>query len=166
VVDKESKDRYDITDYRSNIGGGGTMELTRKAEYAIAALVDLASQEKGAFTLSREIAKRQRIPSNFIPQIMATLSRKGWVEGVRGSGGGVRLRVPPEEISVIQVIELMEGPIALTKCLVSEGTCSNEKNCVLRGLWAKAQARMLEVLDGTTIADLVEAKRHLERQKD
>ena len=51
------------------------MELTRKAEYAIAALVDLASQEKGAFTLSREIAKRQRIPSNFIPQIMATLSR-------------------------------------------------------------------------------------------
>ena len=97
MVDKESKDRYDITDYRSNIGGGGTMELTRKAEYAIAALVDLASQEKGAFTLSREIAKRQRIPSNFIPQIMATLSRKGWVEGVRGSGGGVRLRVPPRK---------------------------------------------------------------------
>ncbi|MGI6036413.1 MAG: RrF2 family transcriptional regulator [Limnochordia bacterium] len=142
------------------------MELTRKAEYAIAALADLASQEKGAFILSRDIAKRQRIPPNFIPQIIATLSRKGWVEGVRGSRGGVRLRVPPEEINITQVIELMEGPIALNKCLVSEGICSNESNCVLRGLWAKAQARMLEVLDGTTIADLVEAKRSLEQQED
>lgn len=137
------------------------MSITRKAEYAIAVLVDLASRPDSEYVLSRDIARRERIPLNYIPQIVAQLTRKGWVEGMRGSGGGVRLAVNPEEISVAQVVEEVEGPIALSKCLVSDGFCEKLGACPLHQVWAKAQRQMVAVLAGTTIADLVKARRRL-----
>ncbi|KAB2953881.1 RrF2 family transcriptional regulator [Heliorestis acidaminivorans] len=134
------------------------MEITRKAEYAITALLDLALLPKGEYTLSKDIAKRQGIPANFLPQIMATLSRKGWVEATRGAGGGVRLLADPSTISLQDIIEVIEGPIAINKCLVGAGTCHNQSNCPLHNVWARAQAAMLDVLGETTVADLVKSK--------
>ncbi|QGG47034.1 RrF2 family transcriptional regulator [Heliorestis convoluta] len=137
------------------------MEITRKAEYAITALLDLALLPEGEFTLSKEIARRQGIPSNFLPQIMATLSRKGWVEATRGAGGGVRLSVDPATISLQAVIEVIEGPIAINKCLVGAGICQNQSACPLHNVWSRAQAAMLQVLGETTVADLVTSKKVL-----
>lgn len=139
------------------------MPITRKAEYAIAVLVNLASRPDSEYVLSREIARREKIPPNYIPQIVAQLTRKGWVEGMRGFGGGVRLAVDPEEISVAQVVEEVEGPIALSKCLVNDGFCEKQDTCPLHQVWAKAQKQMVAVLADTTIADLVRARRHLAR---
>lgn len=139
--------------------------ITRKVEYAISLLVDLALHEDG-FTLSRQIAQRQRIPSNLLPQIAAILGKKGWVHGIRGAGGGLRLAVDPARITVEDVIQLIEGPIALNKCLVDEGRCDKQPECPVHGVWAKAQLRMLEVLGGTTIRDLVDAKQALLQKKD
>lgn len=137
------------------------MEITRKAEYAISALLDLALLPSGEFTLSKDIAKRQGIPPNFLPQIMASLSRHGWVEATRGAGGGVRLSIDPAEVTLQAVIEIMEGPIAINKCLVGEGACQNQCLCPLHNVWAKAQFAMLGVLGNTTIADLARAKKVL-----
>ncbi|MGI6036651.1 MAG: RrF2 family transcriptional regulator [Limnochordia bacterium] len=141
------------------------MEITRKAEYAISALVDLALQEKGKYVLSREIAERQNIPTNFIPQIMAILSRSGLVEGIRGSRGGVRLRVDPAKITVAQVVELIEGPIAINKCLLPEGGCRNIDTCPLHSVWVKAQDQLMEVLEQTTIADVVQTKMEIDAKQ-
>lgn len=139
------------------------MLVTRKAEYAIAALVDLALQEGRERVPSREIARRQGIPVNLIVQLLGRMREAGWVEAARGPAGGVRLVRDPGEISLRQVIELFEGPVGITRCLVYEGSCQNQPTCPLRGIWARAQARMLEVLDSTTIRDLAEARRVLER---
>ncbi|MBC9785469.1 Rrf2 family transcriptional regulator [Heliobacterium chlorum] len=137
------------------------MEITRKAEYAIAALLDLALLPSGEFTLSKDIAKRQGIPANFLPQIMAAMSRRGWVEATRGAGGGVRLAVQPSQVTVQEIIEVVEGPIAINRCLVGAGACPNQCSCPLHNVWAKAQSAMIEVLANTTVADLARAKQVL-----
>lgn len=131
------------------------MELTRKSEYAIAVLVELASCGSEQPIQSREVAARRVIPENLVPQIVAMLSRQGWVEGTRGVGGGVRLVADPARISLLDVIQLVEGPLRINRCLQS-GVCSRENNCTLRPVWTKAQAALTEAFRQTSIADLVE----------
>lgn len=138
------------------------MEVTKKAEYAISALIELAIN-RDQFTSSKEIAASQNIPPNFLPQIIALLGSRGWVEGVRGPGGGVRLISDPTKITIREVVELIEGPVAITRCLGTGSSCVNEETCPLHSIWSKAQTAMLEVLSDTTIADVVEAKKVLER---
>lgn len=140
------------------------MLVTRKAEYAISALVDLALHQDRGRVPSREIAERQGIPANLIVQLLGRMREAGWLEAVRGPAGGVRLVRDPGEISLREVIELFDGPVGVTRCLVRGGECENQPQCPLRGVWARAQARMLEVLEGTTVAELARARRALDRE--
>lgn len=130
------------------------MEITKKTEYAVNALVELASNE-GEFISSKVIAARQEIPANFLPQIIALLGTKGWVVGVRGPGGGVRLDADPQTITIKDVIELTEGPIAISKCLSGGEDCTREGRCPIQPVWKEAQEAFVKVLEGKTIADLV-----------
>ncbi|MCL5045219.1 MAG: Rrf2 family transcriptional regulator [Actinobacteria bacterium] len=134
------------------------MELTRKAEYAIAALVELASHPGNNVLLSRDIAERQGIPIKLVAQIISALGRAGWVRGVRGAGGGVKLIADPAGIASRDVVELIEGPIAINPCLVKGAYCDRQSDCPLKGVWARAQRQMLQVLEGTTIADLASGR--------
>ncbi len=129
------------------------MELTRKTEYAIAMLTELALTPGAQPVQSRQIAERRRLPENLVPQITAMLSKKGWIEGTRGVGGGIRLITDPATISILDVIELVEGPIYLNHCLKS-GACSGRQGCSLRQVWSQAQDALLEVFRHATIAQL------------
>lgn len=134
------------------------MQFTRKAEYAVLALIDLASQESGEFALSRDVAARQHIPGKFIAQIMAALSKAGWVEGQRGSQGGVRLGVAADKLTLLGVIEAIDGPLAINPCLAEDYACPQESTCPLHSTWSEAQQQMVEVLEKTTIQDLAKAR--------
>ncbi len=131
------------------------MEITKKAEYAISALLELAVNH-GNFVSSKEIASRRNIPVNFLPQIIAILGSEGWVEGVRGPGGGVRLVGDPSKITVLAVLELIEGPVALTRCLAGDKNCVNEGQCPLHPVWERAQLAMIQVLKEITLTDIIE----------
>ncbi|NMB24821.1 MAG: Rrf2 family transcriptional regulator [Firmicutes bacterium] len=138
------------------------MEITKKAEYAVTILIDLATQPGDCFVTARDIADRQGIPRTFVPQIISTLSQAGWVEGMRGPGGGVRATSDLGELTVLEIIETVEGPIAITRCLLDESqNCENRPHCPLHGLWIRAQDAMLDVLRETTISGLVEQKKEL-----
>ena len=130
------------------------MEITKKTEYAVSALIELASHP-GEYISSKTIATRQGIPANFLPQIIALLGSKGWVMGVRGPGGGVRLEVEPEVLTVKDVIELIEGPIAISRCLNHELSCPRKGYCPIHPVWLEAQEAFISVLQNRTIADLV-----------
>lgn len=134
------------------------MELTRKTEYAIAVLLELASLDSSQPIQSKEVAARRDIPENLVPQIMAMLSKKGWVAGTRGVGGGVKLVADPEQITVLDVIELVEGPMHINRCL-EEGVCDRELSCTLRPVWLEAQEAMLQVFRRMTISELVRRAR-------
>ncbi len=138
------------------------MEITKKAEYAVTILLDLADQPNDHFTTARDIAERQGIPTTFVPQIVSILCRAGWVEGMRGPGGGVRPVVNLHELNVLEIIETVEGPITITRCLLDESTlCENRPHCPLHRLWVQAQDAMLEILEKATIGELLESKKRL-----
>ncbi|MBC7545694.1 MAG: Rrf2 family transcriptional regulator [Candidatus Sericytochromatia bacterium] len=137
------------------------MRITRKAEYAIQALTYLAMAKPGELLLSRDIAHHRHIPPKYIAQIILDLSRSGLVRAVRGAQGGVQLMRPARSITIRQVLEAIEGPMAINPCLLTDDVCFFEKpveeGCRLQQIWGEAQARMLEVLEGSSIADLLPA---------
>ncbi|HOL17706.1 MAG TPA: Rrf2 family transcriptional regulator [Bacillota bacterium] len=139
--------------------------ITKKAEYAITTLTELAKLKPGEQITTREIARRRNIPINLIVQLVSTLRDAGWVASTRGPGGGIMLACNPDHISLRQVIELYDGPISITRCLLQDGPCHNQVECSLRGVWAEAQEKMLEVLEGVTIKKLAEADRKLRAEK-
>ena len=128
--------------------------ITKRAEYMLQALVDLAQHRSDGYVPSREVAERKDIPAKYMPQLMATLTRKGWVDSVRGAGGGVRLAIDPKDVTVEEVIHLSGDPLLVKSCAVA-GTCPKESTCVLHPVWVRAQASLHEALQGTTLADLL-----------
>ncbi|HSW36000.1 MAG TPA: Rrf2 family transcriptional regulator [Candidatus Limnocylindrales bacterium] len=130
--------------------------ITRKAEYAIIALAELASHPEGTIISSKEIANRKAIPGNLVVQLTALLNEAGWISGTRGPTGGMRLQTEPAKINLRQVIELIDGPVCITRCLINKTPCKDRIHCSLRGIWADAQQSMLKVLEDVTIKDLAE----------
>ena len=128
--------------------------ITRKAEYAVISMVELASLEEGESTTTKKIAETQEIPLNLVVQILAELNKAGWTNSHRGPSGGVSLAIDPSSITLKDVIELFDGPVTITRCLMQDAPCKNRKSCGLRNIWKQAQQNMLETLDNTTIADL------------
>ncbi|HOB21249.1 MAG TPA: Rrf2 family transcriptional regulator, partial [Bacillota bacterium] len=90
--------------------------INNKTDYALRLLLNLAQKSSQGLVASRQIAEEEQIPPNFMPQIVAELVKKGWVESVRGPGGGVKLAVEPEEITVLDVISLFEA-LQVRPCL-------------------------------------------------
>jgi len=130
------------------------MRLTRKAEYAIRAMVDLAANYHTQPVMSKEIAARQDIPANFLIQIIPELKSSGLIHTARGNGGGIYLSKEPSEVSMKDIIEAIEGPIALNQCLAGDNHCSRKPTCPAHVAWNLAQIQMLSVLEATTLSTL------------
>ncbi|MEW6623973.1 MAG: Rrf2 family transcriptional regulator [Bacillota bacterium] len=130
--------------------------ITNKTEYLLLTLINLARRRKADNELisSRTIAEEEKIPLNYMPQLMSILTKKGWVESVRGLNGGVRLIADPKEITVQDVITVSEDILVIKKC-VFDGCSFGLNNCRLRPLWLEAQKRVDEVMGSTTIEDLL-----------
>ncbi len=130
--------------------------ITKKAEYAIIILAELASHPDGNNITSKEIAQNRSIPVNLVVQLLAQLNEAGWTIGTRGPSGGIKLNCDPATINLKQVIEKIDGSIGITRCLFSDTPCQNKTHCSLRGIWAKAQQDMLSVLEDVSIKNLAE----------
>ncbi len=131
--------------------------ITKKAEYAIIILTELASYPPGTKITSKAIAEKRSIPVNLVVQLLAVTREAGWTSGTRGPAGGIRLNSDPAEINMRQVIEKVDGPIGITRCLFSATPCRDKTHCSLRGIWSTAQQKMLSVLEEVSIKDLAEA---------
>jgi Rrf2 family iron-sulfur cluster assembly transcriptional regulator len=128
--------------------------ITKKAEYAITILSELASHPEGTVLTSKAIANKRSIPVNLVVQLTSILKEAGWATGTRGPSGGIKLTADPDKISLRQVIETVDGQIGITRCLFNEKPCRDQKHCSLRAVWDKAQSSMLAVLEGVTIKEL------------
>ncbi len=133
------------------------IEISQKCQYALRAVFDLAKwREEGPRKIS-EIAKAQAIPPRFLENILNELKRHGIVDSRRGKTGGYVLTADPNELSVGEVMELIQGPIAVVEC--DGGTpkqkCPFEQDCVFWPMWRKAQDALRNVYYGTTFSDMV-----------
>ena len=135
------------------------MEISRRTDYGVRVILDLATLPPDHRTSTQEIAERQNIPSPFLAKIVSQLSLAGLVTTFRGAGGGVTLSRPAAEISLLHVIEALEGPIRLNRCLIEPDACPQNGHCPVHAIWAKAQSELTNLLDVATFDDLAQAAR-------
>lgn len=132
------------------------MRLSTRGQYGVRALVQLAANyDNGAMSL-REVSRNESISYQYLEQIFLDLKREGLVRSLRGARGGFVLARRPEEITVGDVIRILEGPIGPVDCVKEEDgmNCDRSKVCVSRNVWEKLRDRMTEVLDEFTLEDL------------
>lgn len=133
------------------------LELGRRADYAIRAAVDLAAQHGDpALRKAREIAEEMEIPASYVPQILAELVRTGVVDSVAGRDGGYHLARPPAEITLLDVVESVDGEMVSTSCVLRDGPCRWDDVCAVHVPWARAQYALMDLLTQTTLADITE----------
>jgi Rrf2 family protein len=132
-----------------------TLKISRKVDYALRAMIFLASISPLQIVPFREIAHRMAIPQPFMAKILKTLANKGLVRSTRGARGGYRLARPMSEISFLDVIEAVEGPIVVNLCLSGTDSCKLTPSCTMYGIWKLGQERMLEVYRSATLDRLV-----------
>lgn len=130
------------------------MQITRQADYAVRAMLYLAGQQSNSLVPTAQIAKQQHIPQTFLAKIMAQLSAAGLVHSSRGAHGGVRLAQPPAEVSLLDVVEAIDGPMVLNECVADPSACPLGPNCAAHQIWCQAQAELVQRLHRTSFAQL------------
>lgn len=132
------------------------IRITKNTDYGLVLLTVLARESGGDPLTARDLAERSTLPLPMVSQILKTLAREGLLESTRGAKGGYRLVRRPEELSVAEVIAVLEGPIAITECSVEgSGDCDQEDGCPLRGPWQKINRVIKTALDGVSLGDLI-----------
>ncbi len=131
------------------------MEITRQADYAIRAVLHVARLPEGKREPTSIIAKEQEIPLPFLAKIISQLAVAGIVDAMRGASGGVRLARAAEDISLLDVIQVIDGPVALNRCVAGGEGCIREGYCPIHEIWVEVQdelIRRLRVTDFATLA--------------
>lgn len=131
------------------------MRLTAKSEYGVLAMIDLACNAGEGPVSAREVAERRGIPPRFLEQLFVALRRAGLVVAVRGARGGFTLAEDPARITVLQVVEALEGPLTASVCDTERGTeCGNAGACAAAPVWARATRALRDVFASTTLDEL------------
>jgi Rrf2 family protein len=120
-------------------------------------MLDLAQSSPDEYVTIKSIAQRQQISGKYLEQIIAALSRAGYVKSVRGSQGGYKLARPAKDYTVGMILRLIEGSLAPVACLENDpNLCSRCNDCVTLGVWKQIDAAISGVVDNITLADLVQ----------
>ncbi len=128
--------------------------VSRGADYAIRAVLDLASQPEDQRTVTEQIAGRQEIPVAFLSKVVAQLTQSGLLRTHRGAAGGVFLARPADDINLRQVLEAVQGPIVLNQCTAPYDGCPKAATCPACRVFLEAQRSLQETLERTSLAEL------------
>lgn len=128
------------------------LEITRRADMASHAVLVLA--RAGGRMKSADLAAAIGTTAGFVPQVLAPLVDRGWVSSVPGPAGGYEAAVTPDRLSVLDVIEAVEGPTVTGRCVLADRPCNEDRRCALHQPWSRARAGLLDELGGTTLAEL------------
>ncbi len=137
------------------------MQITRQADYAVRAVLYLANLGTNERAATSTVAEEQRIPPSFLAKIISQLSIAGLLHTSRGARGGVTLAREPQDISLLEVIEAIDGPIQLNECVGEDSLCSFDDDCPLRPVWSDAQNELVSRLKKTNFAQLMQRSKVL-----
>jgi len=143
--------------------------ISKKTKYALKALAHLAEQPAGQPVLIADLARAGNIPRKFLEFILLSLRKGGLLQSRVGKGGGYKLSLPPEKITLGAVVRILEGDLAPVECLSEKShascvECSDERTCGIRLVMIDVNAALTNVLDSLTLADILERSR-TERSK-
>lgn len=131
------------------------MQVSRRVEYALRATIYLARQEADRAASVSEISSLESIPKKFLEKIIQDLIHAGLVRSRRGAHGGYLLARDPDDISFKEVMEAVEGPIALNVCVGDPHVCSVSNTCGMQHIWAEGQRRLIEYFAATKVSSLL-----------
>ena len=128
--------------------------ISRLTDYGIVIMAHLAECEDDTAHNARELASQTRLPSPVVSKILKLLTRAELLNSQRGSKGGYNLARSPAEISVVEMITALEGPVGITECTVHPGACPQEPSCQVRDPWQRINGAVQAALENVTLADL------------
>lgn len=131
------------------------MKISTKSRYGIRALYDLAIHQDNGPVQLHDIAQRQSLSEKYLEQLMARLKANEMIKSIRGPRGGYLLAKDPEKIRIIEIFEILEGPIEPVPCTSNHFHCSFNSVCAAHDLWGKLKNALRDILESTTLADLV-----------
>lgn len=143
------------------------MRTSTKGRYGVRAMVDLVRHQGPEPVRLRDIAERQGISDHYLEQLFSSLRKAGLVRSVRGTKGGYELVGDPSEVTVGDILRVLEGPIGPVECVEDEYSlthCDRGDVCATRLLWKRLHDAIASVVDSTTLADLVEEASRLEQK--
>ena len=133
------------------------MKISTKGRYGLRILVDLATHDAEKPRLIRDIAESQGISEKYISRLVIDLRKAKMIRSVRGVNGGFHLAKAPEDITLLDIMEAMEGPLAIVDCVHIPKKCDRNTNCAAREIWSKLNDGIRELMRGVTLADVLSA---------
>ena len=133
------------------------MIYSRSAEYAIRAFVHLTRVPEGKYAMVKNIAREEGIPTHFLAKILQQLARKGLLRSSKGPTGGFHLRQKPEEISLMHIVQSLDGLSDYEKCASGLAECNDDQPCGMHDSWNALRSRIIDYLKHTSIAAIAAA---------
>ena len=133
------------------------MKISTKGRYGLRILIDLAMHDTGKPRLIRDIAQTQQISEKYISRLVIALRRAHLIRSIRGVNGGFHLAKNPAEITLLEVLEVMEGPISVVECVNSKHSCARNSKCGARTIWQKLNENIRVMMAGGTLEEILEA---------
>ena len=135
------------------------MKLSKKSEYALRALIEIAGRGPHGIVQIPEISAKENIPKKFLEAILLQLKNSGILRSKRGVGGGYSFSRSPADVTLGEVIRLMDGPLAPISCVSQTAyercTCPSEEECGLRSVMMEVRQALVDILDKKTIGDII-----------
>jgi|ERR1035438_3947129 Rrf2 family iron-sulfur cluster assembly transcriptional regulator len=135
------------------------MQITRAGEYGVLGLMNLARRPPGEMAMIEEVSRMEKIPGSFLAKIFQHLAKAGLVRSNRGAHGGFALARNPAQITVLEIIEAIEGKIIFQRCKQDKPDCEHVGGCAVCGLFGQAQDGVKDALARTSLSRLVTQKR-------
>lgn len=130
------------------------MQITRATDYAVRVMIHLAGLPTGSSLRQSELSKATDVSGHFLSKVLQQLVRSRLIRSQRGTGGGYALAASATTVSLLDIVEAMEGPIRLNQCLEEGPSCDRKSWCPAHQVWAEAQLAVAQVLGGASIAKL------------
>ena len=131
------------------------VKISTKTRYGTRFMLELARRYGDGFVQLRDIAQHQQISLKYLEQIVIPLKRAQYIMAIRGAKGGYRLARPPHEITMGEIVGLLENGRALIECVADPDACDQSGDCLARTLWKETTGVVFEKLDGITLTDLL-----------
>ena len=131
------------------------MKISTKGRYGLRTLMDIATHQSAGPVNLHDIAARQKISAKYLWQILTILKTAGLVRGTRGPKGGYVLLRPPEDITLLDIVQALEGPIVLVECTSDPSFCPRESNCISRRIWSEISQTIRNALHTLTLAKIL-----------
>lgn len=135
------------------------MKLSKVSDYAVRAVVNMAMQENTGLVTIKQIAEDEDIPTSFLAKVIQSLVSAGIVKGYRGRSGGLSLSRKADDITMKDIIEAVNGPILMTRCLVEHRKCHGNNHCAVHLVLEETQEVLVKILNRYSVADLVQRHR-------